>query len=75
MFYSFIATNYQELLKSQTEIPQTIAAARRIVTQFNHSGKAQRKLISIQRELNLPSDELVQDVSICWNSIYYLSPY
>lgn len=59
-------------LKSQPEVQQMIAAARRIVTHFNHSGLAEQKLKSIQQELNLPNHQLVQDVSTRWNSTYYL---
>lgn len=62
----------EESLKSQMEIIQTIAAARRIVTHFNHSGIAQEKLKLIRQELNLPNHQLVQDVSTRWNSTYYL---
>lgn len=59
-------------LQSQPEVQQMIAAARRIVTHFNHSGLAEQKLKSIQEELNLPNHQLVQDVSTRWNSTYYL---
>lgn len=62
----------EESLKSQPEILQMIATARRIVTHFNHSGLAEQKLKSIQQELNLPNHQLVQDVSTRWNSTYYL---
>ncbi|KAF2897618.1 hypothetical protein ILUMI_08558 [Ignelater luminosus] len=62
----------EESLKSQPEVQQMIAAARRIVIHFNHSGLAEQKLKSIQQELNLPNHQLVQDVSTRWNSTYYL---
>lgn len=62
----------EESLKSQPEVLQIVAAARRIVTHFNHSGLAEQKLKSIQEELNLPNHQLVQDVSTRWNSTYYL---
>jgi len=62
----------EESLKSQTEIPQMVAAARRIITHFNHSGIAQQQLKSIRQELNLPNHQLVQNVSTRWNSTYYL---
>lgn len=61
-----------ESLKSQSEVLETVAAARRIVTHFNHSGVAQQKLKAIRQELNLPDHQLVQDVSTRWNSTYYL---
>ncbi|KAK9886011.1 hypothetical protein WA026_014797 [Henosepilachna vigintioctopunctata] len=61
-----------ESLQSQPEVLQMVAAARRIVTHFNHSGLAEQKLESIQQELNLPNHQLVQDVSTRWNSTYYL---
>ncbi|XP_053622506.1 zinc finger BED domain-containing protein 4-like [Plodia interpunctella] len=61
-----------ESLTSQPEVVQMIAAARRIVTHFNHSGLAEQKLKSIQQELNLPNHQLVQDVTTRWNSTYYL---
>ncbi|GBP20532.1 Zinc finger BED domain-containing protein 4 [Eumeta japonica] len=35
-------------------------------------GLAEQKLKSIQQELNLPNQQLVQDVSTRWNSTYYL---
>jgi len=62
----------EKSLKSQTKIPQMVAAARRIITHFNHSGIAQQQLKSIRQELNLPNHQLVQDVSTRWNSTYYL---
>ncbi|XP_054744485.1 zinc finger BED domain-containing protein 4-like [Anastrepha obliqua] len=62
----------EESLKSQPEVLQMIAATRRIVTHFNHSGLAEQKLKSIQQELNLPNHQLVQDVRTRWNSTYYL---
>lgn len=62
----------EESLKSQPEVAQMVAASRRIVTHFNHSGLAEQKLKSIQQELNLPNRQLVQDVSTRWNSTYYL---
>ncbi|GBP34206.1 Zinc finger BED domain-containing protein 4 [Eumeta japonica] len=62
----------EESLKSQPEVLQMIAAARRILTHFNYSGLAEQKLKSIQQELNLPNHQLGQDVSTRWNSTYYL---
>lgn len=62
----------EESLKSQKEVLQMVAAARRIVTHFNHSSLAEQKLKSIQQELKLPNHQLVQDVSTRWNSTYYL---
>ncbi|XP_026482907.1 uncharacterized protein LOC113391164 [Ctenocephalides felis] len=38
----------------------------------NHSGTAQEKLHSIQKDLDLLQHELVQDVSTRWNSTYYM---
>ncbi|KAF2881962.1 hypothetical protein ILUMI_24210 [Ignelater luminosus] len=54
----------EESLKSQAEVLEMVAAARRIVTHFNHSG--------VRQELNLPNHQLVQDVMTRWNSTYYL---
>lgn len=62
----------EESLKSQKEVLQMVAAARRIVTHFNHSSLAEQKLKSIQQELKLPNHQLVQDVSTRWNSTFYL---
>lgn len=39
-------------LKVQSDVTQMIAAGRKIVTHFNHSGTAQEKLHSIQIDLN-----------------------
>ncbi|XP_072936589.1 zinc finger BED domain-containing protein 4-like [Epargyreus clarus] len=61
-----------ESLKCQPDLMEMLAASRRIVTHFNHSGLAQEKLKAIQKELNLPEHQLVQDVSTRWNSTYYL---
>ncbi|XP_069963284.1 zinc finger BED domain-containing protein 4-like [Bactrocera oleae] len=61
-----------ESLKIQTEVTATIAAGRRLVTHFNHSGLAQEKLLRIQKELSLPEHQLVQDVSTRWNSTFYM---
>lgn len=61
-----------ESLKSQAELVDMLAAARRIVTHFNHSGLAQGKLKDIQKELKLPEHNLVQDISTRWNSTFYL---
>lgn len=49
-----------------------ISVGRRIVTHFNHSGIAQEQLHKIQGELNLPEHKLMQDVSTCWNSTFYM---
>lgn len=59
-------------LKVQSDVTQMIGTGRRIVTPFNHSGTAQEKLHSIQKELHLLDYELVHDVSTRWNSTYYL---
>nr|XP_053615039.1 zinc finger BED domain-containing protein 4-like [Plodia interpunctella] len=61
-----------ESLKVQTEVTAMIAAGRRLVTHFNHSGLAQEKLLTIQKELSLPEHQLVQDISTRWNSTFYL---
>lgn len=61
-----------ESLKCQPDLMEMLAASRRIVTHFNHSGLAQEKLKAIQKELKLPEHQLVQDVSTRWNSTYYL---
>lgn len=61
-----------ESLKSQPEVMETVAAARRIVTHFNHSGVTQEKLKAIRQEINLPNHQLLQDVSTRWNSTYRL---
>ena len=61
-----------ESLKVQTEVTAMIAAGRRLVTHFNHSGLAQEKLLMIQKELSLPQHQLVQDISTRWNSTFYL---
>ncbi|CAK1592037.1 unnamed protein product [Parnassius mnemosyne] len=61
-----------ESLKAQVEVTTMIASGRRLVTHFNHSGLAQEKLLAIQKELNLPEHQLVQDISTRWNSTFYL---
>ncbi|CAG4953940.1 unnamed protein product [Parnassius apollo] len=61
-----------ESLKVQTEVTATIAAGRRLVTHFNHSGLAQEKLLRIQKELSVPEHQLVQDISTSWNSTFYM---
>lgn len=45
----------EKTLKFQGEVLEMIAAARRIVTHFNHSGIAKEKLKSIRQELSLPN--------------------
>ncbi|KAF2883571.1 hypothetical protein ILUMI_22635 [Ignelater luminosus] len=61
-----------ESLKVQAEVTTMIATGRRLVTHFNHSGLAQEKLLRIQKELNLPEHQLVQDISTRWNSTFYM---
>lgn len=61
-----------DCLKVQLDVTQMIATGRKIVTHFNHSGTAQEKLHSVQKDLGLPQHELVQDVSTRWNSTYYM---
>lgn len=59
-----------DAIVANPSITATISAARRIVTHFNHSGY--KKLHEIQEQLNLPKNQLHQDVSTRWNSTYYL---
>lgn len=59
-----------DAIDANTSVKETISAARRIVTHFNHSGY--NKLHEIQEELGLPKNKLHQDVSTRWNSTYYL---
>jgi len=59
-----------DALKTQPEITEMISVGRRIVTHFNHSGNAQKKLRKIQEDLNLPLHHLIRDIS--WNSTYYM---
>ncbi|KAF2891023.1 hypothetical protein ILUMI_15150 [Ignelater luminosus] len=61
-----------ESLKVQAEVTTMIATGRRLVMHFNHSGLAQEKLLRIQKELNLPEHQLVQDISTRWNSTFYM---
>jgi len=61
-----------DALKTQPEITEMISFGRRIVTYFNHFGNAQKKLRKIQEDLNLPLHHLIQDISTCWNSTYYM---
>lgn len=42
------------------------------MTHFTHSGAAQEKLHSIQKDLEILEQLLVQDVSTRWNSTYYI---
>lgn len=60
-------------LKIQTQVEDMIAAGRRLVTHFNHSGPAREKLLEIQKELSLPQHQLVQDIDTRWNSTYYMA--
>ncbi|CAG4954922.1 unnamed protein product [Parnassius apollo] len=59
-----------DAIDANTSVKETISAARRIVTHFNHSGY--NKLHEIQEELGLPKKKLHQDVITRWNSTYYL---
>ncbi|CAG5044456.1 unnamed protein product [Parnassius apollo] len=71
----FIHTLQREIhvaLDAQESVNDAIAAGRRIVTQFNHSQPAQKKLQLIQIELNIPKHKLIQDVSTRWNSTFYM---
>ncbi|XP_057667242.1 zinc finger BED domain-containing protein 4 [Diorhabda carinulata] len=61
-----------DCLKVQSDVTQMIATDRKIVIHFNHSGTAQEKLHSVQKDLGFPQHELVQDVSTRWNSTYYM---
>ncbi|CAG9789608.1 unnamed protein product [Diatraea saccharalis] len=71
-FIHSLQRSVEESIKSQEEVCEMVAAARRIVTHFNHSGTAQQKLKSIRQELNLPDHQLLQDIITRWNSTYYL---
>lgn len=46
--------------------------SRRVVTPFNHLGLAEKKLLPIQKELNFPQNQLVQDICTMWNSHFYI---
>lgn len=71
-FIHSLQRSVEESIKAQEEVREMVAAARRIVTHFNHSGTAQQKLKSIRQELNLPDHQLLQDIVTRWNSTYYL---
>lgn len=60
-------------MKVQAEVLDMISTGRRIVTHFNHSGVAQEKMLAIQKELNLPQHQLVQDITTRWNSTFYMT--
>ncbi|KAI4454142.1 zinc finger bed domain-containing protein 4 [Holotrichia oblita] len=50
-----------EAMKVQAEVLDMIATGRRLVTHFNHSGLAQEQLLAIQKELNLPQDQVASN--------------
>ncbi|KAF2891209.1 hypothetical protein ILUMI_14964, partial [Ignelater luminosus] len=62
----------KDSLKVQPEVEETIAAERRIVTHFNHSGTAQEELKKFQENLGIAKHNLVQDITTCWNSTFYM---
>lgn len=59
-------------IKVQPEILEMLTVARKIVTHFNHSGTAQEELTTIQKELNIKTQKLVQDICTRWNSSFYM---
>lgn len=58
----------EKSLKSQAKITQILGAVKQIVTLFNYSSIAQKKLKFSRQEPTLPDHQLVQDLSTRWNS-------
>ncbi|GBP75483.1 Zinc finger BED domain-containing protein 4 [Eumeta japonica] len=62
-----------ESIKAQVEVLDMIATGRHLVIHFNHSDLAQEKLLVIPKELNLPQNQLVQDINTRGNSNFYMA--
>ena len=57
---------------SQRYVTDMLAVSRRLVGHFKHSSSATARLHQFQAQLNMPNNQLVQDVSTRWNSSYYM---
>lgn len=78
MLHSYDAVSYQLWFEgSNSAVIDTIAAARTLVGHFRHSTKATKALKTTQRNLNTetatyPKHRLIQDITTCWNSTFYM---
>ncbi|CAM4568595.1 unnamed protein product [Leuciscus chuanchicus] len=62
---------HEELL-SQRSVSDALANGRKIVAHFKHSPLATTRLEDIQKDLQMPTKRLHQDVATRCNSIYYM---
>ncbi|XP_052393278.1 zinc finger BED domain-containing protein 4-like [Carassius gibelio] len=61
-----------EGLLSQRSVSDALANGRKIVGHFKHSPLATTRLEEIQKDLQMPTKRLHQDVATRWNSTYYM---
>lgn len=57
---------------STCQLQQLLAKCRAIVSHFKHSTKASYALLKMQKQLNVNTLKLKQDVRTRWNSIFYM---
>ena len=62
----------KDCIMTQRAVIDMLAKCRKIVGHFKHSHLAVEHLKSIQKQLNLLEDKLVQDKPTCWDSTDYL---
>ena len=55
-------------LNSQQPVVDVISKSRKIVSVFSHSSLFRQRLLKVQKELNLPQQQLVNDVATRWGS-------
>lgn len=61
-----------EGLLSQRSVSDALANGRKMVKHFKHSPLATTHLEDIQKDLQMPTKRLHQNVATRWNSIYYM---
>ncbi|KAG9280409.1 zinc finger BED domain-containing protein 4 [Astyanax mexicanus] len=61
-----------EAIKSQRMVQNLLSIARKICERVHRSAKAKERLAELQKEYNLPENQLVQDVPSKWKTSYFM---